>query len=157
LQRFSTLSGGYLPCVDSIEDYQLKISTVCWDYHHPLGATPSFFRLAAGNRFTLPVTRPLYRPTGRGDFSEGPYDPVTGRSQIPTKNRIHFHPRLLGEIALQGGCPKQRVDRSHRAGQIRDGRNVREITPNSHCNHEGAGAFHPPGDHAQRILREEPL
>ena len=72
LQRFSTLSGGYLPCVDSIEDYQLKISTVCWDYHHPLGATPSFFRLAAGNRFTLPVTSPLYSQLDEGIFLKAP-------------------------------------------------------------------------------------
>jgi len=34
---FSTLPGGYLPCVESIEDCQLKISTVRREYHHPLG------------------------------------------------------------------------------------------------------------------------
>src|SRR5665647_1538578 len=32
---FSTLPGGYLPCIESIEDYQLKISTLRRDYHHP--------------------------------------------------------------------------------------------------------------------------
>src|SRR5512140_1239530 len=37
---FSTLPGGYLPGIESLEDYQLKISTVHRDYHHPLGATP---------------------------------------------------------------------------------------------------------------------
>jgi hypothetical protein len=31
---FSTLPGGYLPSVESLEDYLWKISTVRRDYHH---------------------------------------------------------------------------------------------------------------------------
>ena len=38
-------------------------------------------------------------------FSHRPYNPVTGRSQVPARDRILFHPRLFGGIDLRVGCP----------------------------------------------------
>ena len=49
---FSTLTGGYLPCLEFIEDYQLKISTVRRDYHHPSGTT----NFSAGTLAMVSVT-----------------------------------------------------------------------------------------------------
>jgi hypothetical protein len=66
---FSTLPGGYLRCVESIENYQLKISTVRRDYHHSSGATlPSSCPLTCpfqiGPRCFCKVPRRLPRKAG---------------------------------------------------------------------------------------------
>jgi hypothetical protein len=50
---FSTLPGGYLPSVESLEDYLWKISTVRRDYHHPIHAKDARFNFGTGKVSSL--------------------------------------------------------------------------------------------------------
>jgi hypothetical protein len=50
---FSTLPGGYLPGVESLEDYLWKFSTVRRDYHHPIHAKDARFNFGTGKASSL--------------------------------------------------------------------------------------------------------